>query len=309
MTVMHTKFSKLLIFSLAVTSMLTGLRNAQASDPGKERFAHVEMIGHGKQALILVPCLGCDWRSFDQFMVRNAERYTIYAVTWPGLATSPLPTVEKGAETPYWDYILRAMANLIEEEGLQQPVILGHSAAGPYVVHFGHDYPDLVGKIINVDAIISNKDTLGYSRQQRIAWAEAEMADTLRQLDDEETWRNFNRRAAGGLGDRADFYAEMWLAPPRAHVFAYWLDWLKTDVGSMLPNLKVPLLSLYATGKTSEEEVAALVAAKEARYAANGRPPRATIQYIGDTGHTIWEYQPDAFDAAIADFVLSTAPE
>ena len=268
----------------------------------QERFGHVERAGAGDQTLILVPCLGCDWRSYDEFMERNKENYRMYAVTWPGMATTALPDVDDRSDTPYWDYIIAAMANLIRDEGLDNPILVGHSAAGPYVVRFLHDHPELVGGAISVDAIITNNTTLGYSRAERLAWAEADMADTLSQLDDEEAWRNFNTRAGGSLGDRSQFYIDMWLAPPREHVFAYWLDWLKTDVGVMLPNIQKPLLSVYALPDATDE-IEAFKREKDRRFAANNASSFIQLAYVEDTGHTLWEYQPDAFDRIVVEFV------
>jgi hypothetical protein len=78
-----------------------------AAKAGDERFGHVEQAGVGETTLILVPCLGCDWRSYDEFMARNADNYRMYAVTWPGMADTASPVIDPTLDTPYWDYIWR----------------------------------------------------------------------------------------------------------------------------------------------------------------------------------------------------------
>lgn len=270
---------------------------------GEARFGRVERTGHGPVPLILFPCLGCDGRSFDQFMARNAERYTMYAVTWPGMGDTALPEVDRSRNTPFFDYIVEALVELIRDERLERPVVLGHSAAGPFVVRFAHDHPDLIGKAISVDAVITNGDTLGFTPEQRNAWAEKDFEEGTRPYrDDEEAWRQFNVQSAGALGERSKFYVDMWLTPPKEHVFAYWLDWEKTDAGAMLSRLEVPLLSVHAI-RPDDPAPAATRAAIVARFAANRASPLVEVAFVEDAYHTIWERQPEAFDRVVDEFV------
>ena len=228
------------------------------------------------------------------------------AVTWPGMGDTSLPTVSSDSATPYWDYILAALKNLIEDERIENPILIGHSAAGPYVINFLHDYPELVAGAVSIDATITNKDTLGYSRIQRIAWAEKDMAEVRADLDSDEAWRNFNERSAGSLGDRAQFYIDMWLTPPREHVFSYWLDWLKTDAGKMVSSIEKPLLSVFAI-RASVQDPAAFQREKKKRFEANNASDKIELAYIMPSGHTIWEYQPEAFDDLIEMFTNKIA--
>lgn len=286
----------------AAVALLLGVLAARTDAAPSPEFAQVRKAGSGQIPVILVPCLGCDWRSFDEFMERNAERYTLYAVTWPGMGSSSLPAVEIGARTPYWEYILEALAALIRSEGMKKPVLLGHSAAGPYVIDFAHRHPDLVFKVISVDAVITNEDTLGFTRDRRDQWAEAEMADVHRRFATEEKWRAFNEKAAQGLGARSAMYVDMWLAPPKEHVFAYWRDWLKTDAGAMLPALTVPLLTIHAVPSRTTDSAAFRKKVLE-RYRRNGATPATCIAFVENAGHTIWEYLPEEFDRIVASFI------
>jgi pimeloyl-ACP methyl ester carboxylesterase len=95
------------------------------------RFGHVEKAGRGSIPMILMPCLGCDWRAFDEFMARNATRYRMFAVTWPGMRSTPLPAVSRSWDrTPLWDNLVAAIRKLIEEENLSKPVIVGQCGDG-----------------------------------------------------------------------------------------------------------------------------------------------------------------------------------
>lgn len=287
-----------LLILVALAVLASGLNRQSAAN---EKFGHVEKAGNGPITLILVPCLGCDWTSFDTFMERNAGRYTMYAITWPGMGDTALPEIqESDSLTPYYDYITQALVNLIHEEGLEKPVILGHSAAAPAVIKFAYEYPDLIAKAISVDAIITNKDTLGFSMKQRLAWADAEFAEVIENYDNDAAWTKLNTATVKTLGERAGFYTEMWRTPPRQNVFAYWLDWLRVDAGKMVAELSVPVLGIYAI-RPGTEDPEAVKNERGERIDANtcGSPFEAV--FIEDSYHTIWESNPEGFDRALAE--------
>lgn len=295
---MRTYVKRLIVLGLVILGSSTC---AFAEPP---RFGHVEQHGSGDATLILVPCLGCDWRAWDEFMDRNADRYTMYAITWPGMGDTPLPKVQQDASaTPHWDYILDAMAALIRNKKLLNPILVGHSAAGPYVVHFAAQYPALVGKVVSVDATIANWDTFGYTPQQRAAWAKSEMKDVRDQYDNDAAWAKLNAPPKG-IKDpvRRAMYGRMWTTPPREHVLQYWGEWLETDVGAMLPNVDVPLLAIYAI-RSKDKHPDQTRTKRRARFKRAKVGSNITVAFIEQSGHSIWEHQPKLFDAMIADFV------
>lgn len=269
------------------------------------RFGEVVRRGVGSRDIVLMPCLGCDASSWSEFMERNERRYRMVAVTWPGMGTTPLPAVVDDPEgTPYFDFLVGALELLIEREELDRPVLVGHSAAAVAAVRFAAERPDLVSGVVNVDAVIANTTTFGFDADRRRAWADAEMAEVLATYDD-EAWRRLNAAPASMTPERGAFYEAMWLTPPRANVFAYWRDWLRTDAGVLLPRLPVPLLALHAL-PSDTARAATKRAELQAAYARAPLPERARVVFVANSGHTIWEYQPAAFDAALADFVLGS---
>ena len=134
----------------------------------------------------------------------------------------------------------------------------------------------------------------------------AEMATVLAEYDDDTAWARLNSAPSSMSVERGAFYQRMWLAPPRQHVFAYWRDWLRTDAGSHLPRLTVPFLAMHALPSDSARAVEKR-ADLRARYARAPVPPGARVVYIENSGHTIWEYRPGAFDEALAAFVTGSA--
>jgi len=291
------EFFPLLFFILVSVIFIFGLYREGLT---KEEFGQIEKRGNGPITLILVPCLGCDATSFKTFMERNLDRYTMYAITWPGLGKTALPKVKGDSPTPYYDYITKAMANLIRKENLDKPVIIGHSGAAPAVIKFAYEYPELISKAVNVDAIITNKDTLNFTQKQRIAWADKEFEEVMKNYDQDEAWEKLNTASTKSLGDLADFYTKMWRTPPRENVLAYWKDWLRVDAGMMVANLSVPVLGIYAIRPGTEDPEAIKKAQKE-RIETNTCGSNFKAVFVEDAYHTIWESNPEGFEKALEE--------
>lgn len=271
-----------------------------------ERFGEVAWFGHGPVTLVLVPCLGCDWRAWDGFMARNGELYTMAAVTWPGLGATSMPDLEsreEPSETPLWDYLDRALENLLSCHGIEDPVLVGHSAAAVSVVRFAADHPTLVRAVVAVDGTITNWDTFGYSRSERRAWAEAQFADVRKRYDNEQAWRRLNSPPKLPDSDRSAFYGRMWLRPPRENVLSYWAEWLKVDVGTRMAELDTPLLGLYAIG--DDEDAGEVRRKKLARFERAGAKDTTQVAFVEGVGHSIWEYDMEAFEQHLKRFLDS----
>lgn len=287
----------------AVLSLVAGMQDSPAhSPPG--RFGHVEKMGTGDTTLILVPCLGCDWHSWDEFMERNKNRYTMYAVTWPGMGDTRMPDIAaKENETPLWNNVMTAMEHLIKSEALNDPILVGHSAAGPFVVHFADKYPGLVGGIVTVDGTITDWETYNFTRDERNEWAKNEMVRVREKYGSDEKWTSFNAPPKS-LSDenRRALYGRMWKLPKREDVFRYWREWLMTDVGVMLPRMKVPALAMYAL-RPNHPELASARIQRLARFNRNDAASTIQIVFVHPSGHMVWEHQPRVFDRMIAEFV------
>jgi pimeloyl-ACP methyl ester carboxylesterase len=275
---------------------------AFAQSTPRSRFGHVEKVGRGPRALVLIPCLGCDWRSYDELMARNASRFTMYAITWPGMGDTPPPEPLPAGRTPLWDNLNAALLHLITSERLSRPVLVGHSAAAVQAVQFAALHPALVGGVINVDAVITNWDWFGFTPGQRDSAVALEMAQQRGAYDSDEAWERLNRNAAAGIPreDRREHYIAMWLRPARETVFRYWEEWLRVDVGALLPRVTIPVHSVYVPGAGSKHPDHIT-----ARFQRNGAPSNFSLRFLPGARHTIWESHPAEFDAILAEFVAS----
>ena len=99
------------------------------------RLGYVQKRGHGPVPMVLVPCAAFGWSVFDEFMNRNADRYTMYAVTPPGYDGTPpppLPTNTDFTKRDWSDALCASIVKLIAKEQLDRPVLLGHHMMGDY---------------------------------------------------------------------------------------------------------------------------------------------------------------------------------
>jgi pimeloyl-ACP methyl ester carboxylesterase len=100
-------------------------------------------------------------------------------------------------------------------------------------------------------------------------------------------------------------YQAMWLAPPRSHVLAYWREWLMLDSGSVLEDLTVPTLAVFAVGPDATD-AAAMRERIVGQFRRNHAAPVVSVEFIDRATHSIWESQPAAFDRAVAAFCSET---
>ncbi|HKE04824.1 MAG TPA: hypothetical protein VKE91_12250, partial [Blastocatellia bacterium] len=88
----------------------------------------VEKRGRGPIPMILIADIRTDWSLYRSFMDRNAERYTMYAVTLPGYGGTPAPPRPETLDlktTPWWDGAEKGVISLIEKNSLNKPVVVG----------------------------------------------------------------------------------------------------------------------------------------------------------------------------------------
>jgi pimeloyl-ACP methyl ester carboxylesterase len=107
----------------------------------------VKKSGQGKQAIIFIPGLGCSGEVWSETVEKFENNYTCYTLTMAGFAgTQPQPE----ATFTNWE---TQIARYIRENNIQKPIMIGHSVGGGLTLAIAADYPQLIEKIIVVDAL------------------------------------------------------------------------------------------------------------------------------------------------------------
>ncbi len=122
------------------------------------RLGPVKSAGHGPVPLVLIADYGTDWTLYRSFMERNADRYTMVAVTLPGFggsAAPPRPAVLDLAKTPWFDGAERGVLDLIETAKLDRPFVLGTQVGAYLALRLALDHPDRVRGVVALNGLVS----------------------------------------------------------------------------------------------------------------------------------------------------------
>ncbi len=108
----------------------------------------VDVEGHGRP-VILIPGLGCSAEVWSGTVTHlNAEGFQTHALTLAGFGGTPAIHA-----ADYLKTVRDGVADYIQQNKLDHPVIIGHSLGGFVALWLAAAYPDLPGKIISVDGL------------------------------------------------------------------------------------------------------------------------------------------------------------
>jgi len=281
--------------------------------PANADLAHVETRGEGDTPLVLVPGLVCDWSVWETFMERNADRYTLYAVTLPGMGgTEPLPTPETIEGTPWLDASVEAIASMIEEQGLDEPIIVGHSMGGTLAFRLSIEHGDLVGGAVVVDGMAAMPLGPGPMEEaQRVAMVNTVVGPQMLNTPEEQWHGQFATMGPVQMTDQEQYakWMEHFKKTPARVGARYMIELMKTDVTDELARVKDPILLLAAENEPQakfmggEERVEAMWES-QIEHAPEGL---AALVWAPDSRHFIFFDKPEWFDARVAEFVKGRA--
>ncbi|SHL24604.1 alpha/beta fold hydrolase [Flavobacterium saccharophilum] len=107
----------------------------------------VSKTGKGKQAIIFIPGFASSGAVWDETKAVFEKDYTCYTLTMAGFAgVKPQPN-------PSFENWKNEIANYIKNNKIEKPILIGHSMGGGLALAIAADYPDLIGKIVVVDAL------------------------------------------------------------------------------------------------------------------------------------------------------------
>ncbi|CAC9973383.1 alpha/beta fold hydrolase [Flavobacterium panici] len=103
--------------------------------------------GKGKQSIIFIPGFASSGEVWNETKTAFEKDFTCYTLTMAGFAgAEPQPN-------PSFENWKTGIANYIKENKIQKPIIIGHSMGGGLALAIAADYPELIGKIVVVDAL------------------------------------------------------------------------------------------------------------------------------------------------------------
>ncbi len=274
-------------------------------------LAHVEQAGDGPTQLILIPGWMCDWTVWDEFMQRNSDRYTMRAVTLPGFVGEDSPKPDEAellAETPWINNAVVAVAQLIEEERIENPIVIGHSLGGQIAMRLAIERPELVGRVVTVDGMpaVPLKYETGIDKgTDRAALVEDAYEPWLRAMSSED-WTNQFDSAVENLVDTTMHRAQlrrMFRATEREPSVRYLVEALKTDITPEVAQIQAPLLAIAAIEDCPQAPAAFEESICAVWHEQLSKAPDAQIVFFEHARHFFFLTMTEDFDRAIEQFV------
>jgi pimeloyl-ACP methyl ester carboxylesterase len=107
----------------------------------------IKISGKGKQSIIFIPGFASSGEVWNETKFTYEKDFTCYTLTMAGFAgVKPQPN----PSFANWE---TSIANYIKENNIEKPIIIGHSMGGGLALAIASDYPDLIKKIVIVDAL------------------------------------------------------------------------------------------------------------------------------------------------------------
>lgn len=103
--------------------------------------------GSGKQSIIFIPGFASSGEVWNETKTAFEKDFTCYTLTMAGFAgVKPQPN-------PSFENWKTEIANYIKANKIEKPILAGHSMGGGLALAIAADYPELIGKIVVVDAL------------------------------------------------------------------------------------------------------------------------------------------------------------
>lgn len=299
--------------ALLFTGLILAIGTSNAQEIlSTEKLPEVVITGNGATKLLLIPCMSCRWNAWEEFMDRNKEKYTMYAVTAPGYGGTPAPDLPVNTtRTPFRDHLLDGLSELIDQYGLKEVTVAGHSWGSMVAVQLAARRPDVVNRLINVDGSIESTSWTPDTWEERLAQAEQVIRDWGPKLQNAEEWSKFNGASVGlTLGNKDSVSTETMLtrikllssfmATDRKTMLQYWRENPLIGLTADLQKLSIPILDIQSfTGADQKGQKEQYLETLRAA----GAPANVQPVFMYDTKHFIMYQRPAELDCLIWDFI------
>lgn len=278
-----------------------------------DKIPELVIQGSGEPTLLLIPCMSCRWNAWEEFMERNAEKYTMYAVTIPGYGGTPSPDLPlNSGETPWRDNVIAGLSELIDQYNLKDVVVVGHSWGSMVATQLAAVRKDVVQRLISVDGKIESTISTPDTKAERLAKAESVIKNWEPKLKNAEGWSKFNGAVVGSTYGKTDSVTTermltkikliaSFMASDQDAVLQYWRENPLIDLTAYLHQIKGPVLAIQSfTGSDqSDQKEQYLEILKAANAPSNIHPV-----FMYDTKHFIMYHRPLQFDCMVENFIL-----
>jgi pimeloyl-ACP methyl ester carboxylesterase len=206
----------------------------------------VQVVGHGPD-VILIPGLSSSRDTFAALVKADAGRHRLHLVQLAGFAGTPAGDNASGDKVAA--PTVEAIAQYIRETGLKRPAVIGHSLGGESALMLAARHPELVSRVMVVDAypfyaLLFGKDQTPETAARQLApWRDGMLNS------DDASWRKASAGQTAALVTAPERQREVqsWmLASDRVVTAHAFFELGTTDLRPELPKITAPVMVLYA---------------------------------------------------------------
>lgn len=107
----------------------------------------IKSSGQGKQAILFIPGFASSGDVWNETKAAYEKEFTCYTLTMAGFAGIP---PQSNTSFVTWE---TSIVKYIKENKIEKPILIGHSMGGGLALAIAADYPELIKKIVVVDAL------------------------------------------------------------------------------------------------------------------------------------------------------------
>ena len=210
----------------------------------------VTKTGKGKQAIIFLPGFASSGDVWNETRANFEKDFTCYTFTMAGFAgVKPQPN----ASFKNWE---TEIANYIKANKIEKPIILGHSMGGGLALAIASDYPELISKIIVVDALpclAALRDPSFKSQENNDC---SPMLNQIGAMSEDEFHQMQKRNMAMLLADasKQDEVIGWSMKSDRKTFSEMYCDFSNTDLREKITSIQCPSLILLEFGFSNYKE-------------------------------------------------------
>lgn len=209
----------------------------------------IKKTGKGNKSIIFIPGFACSGEVWDETIALFDEDYTCYALTMAGFAG-----VQPQSDPSFKKWEI-GIADYIQQEKIIQPVIIGHSMGGGLAMALASDYPELISKIVIVDALPCLAGLMDQSFKSKDTVDCREILTQITSSTNEQFYLMQKQNIAQLITDTSkQSLVVNWSTKSDRTTFAkMYCDFLNTDLRESLIRIKCPSLILLESYFTNFE--------------------------------------------------------
>lgn len=207
--------------------------------------------GKGKQAIIFLPGFASSGDVWNETKSNFEKDFTCYTFTMAGFAgVKPQPN----PSFTNWEI---EIVNYIKANKIEKPIIVGHSMGGGLALAIASDYPELISRIVVVDALPCLAALRDPSFKSQVNNDCTSMLNQITAMSEDEFLQMQKRNMAMLLADASKHdEAISWSMKSDRNTFSQmYCDFSNTDLREKIATIKCPSLILLEFGFSNYKEL------------------------------------------------------